>query len=215
MDEHMPQRRQPRRSPFGRGRPALLAVSVAAALLVLGGVAYAIDSSHGDTIAKGVRVGGIDVGGMSTAKARATLSERLVPVVDQPVAASYAGRRFVLSAQEAGVRPDIDGSVQTALARGRGGWFVGRALDDVLGNSVKADVTPKVSYSVAAVDTYVTRVTGALDRKPQDATVEWSGTGPHVVRQRAGVTVDAAALRSAVTAAVEGAGSHHVSVVAS
>ena len=187
----------------------LVAAGVVAILLI---AAFAVDSSRSDTIAKGVKVGGIDVGGMSTAKARAVLAARLAPVVDRPAVAQFRGRRFVLTAQQAGVRPDIDGSVNAALARSRGGWFVGRAIDAVTGATVNADIVPQVTYSELEVGNFVTHVAHSLDRAPADATVTFSGSGPHEVPAKDGVTVDQDALRNSLDAALAGSGSRTVAV---
>jgi lipoprotein-anchoring transpeptidase ErfK/SrfK len=183
-------------------------------VLLLLVIAYAIDSSHSDTIARGVRVGGIDVGGMSTSKARAVLAARLGPIVSRPVTATFRGQTFTLTPAQSGVRPDVSASVDQALARSRGGWFVGRAADVVFGRSLHADVPASVNFSSAAVNHFVSRVTSSLDRKPQDATVAWSIDGPHEVAQKDGVTVDADALRSSVTGALSGMGPRGIRIQA-
>jgi lipoprotein-anchoring transpeptidase ErfK/SrfK len=201
---------RPKKRWRGPGPP--IAAAIGAVILLLLIVAYAIDSAHDNTIARGVKVGGIDVGGMSTTKARAVLAARLASVVNRPVTASFRGHRFTLTARQANVRADVDESVSEALARSRGGWFVGRAADVVLGRSLHADVAPSLSFSQAAVNDYVAGVTSSLDRKPQDAHVSWSIAGPHPVREEDGISVDASALRVAVTAALGGTGPHGIPI---
>ena len=132
------------------------------------------------------------------------LSARLGPIVGRPVNATFRGQTFTLTAAQAGVRPDVSASVDQALARSRGGWFVGRAADVVLGRSLHADVPASVIFSSAAVKDFVSHVTSSLDRKPQDASVSWGIDGPHEVAQKDGVTVDADALRRSVTGALSG-----------
>ncbi|MGB2710562.1 MAG: hypothetical protein WBC33_03535, partial [Conexibacter sp.] len=84
-----------------RNRRAIIGVVFAAVLLVAAVSAFAYDHSRRGTIADGIRIGSIDIGGMDAAAARAELSRRLLPALRQPVVATYEGRRFVLGAHEA------------------------------------------------------------------------------------------------------------------
>src|SRR4029453_16136177 len=71
------------------GRPVrVLVIVIAVALLVLIGGAvgvYAYDSAHKDTIAAGVKVGGVDVGGLDREQAAYRLHKRLVAPLNRPV----------------------------------------------------------------------------------------------------------------------------------
>src|SRR5919108_670672 len=56
-------------------------------VLVVGGgaAAYALDRVRSDELAQGVRIAGIDVGGMTTDEARAVLKRRILPPAGRPV----------------------------------------------------------------------------------------------------------------------------------
>ena len=57
---------------------SFIALALALAILVVGAVGvYAYDKSNDNTIAKGVTAGGVDLSGMSPAKARDTLQREL------------------------------------------------------------------------------------------------------------------------------------------
>ena len=86
-------------------------------LALVGGAvaAYAYDSSRDDVIAEGVTVAGVDVGGMKADEARRAVARRLDEPLTEPISVARAGRRFTLSAEDAGVRADIAGMVDEAL----------------------------------------------------------------------------------------------------
>ncbi len=79
-------------------------IVVAVVIAVVGVVAvgaYAYDNSRNDTISAGVSVGGVDVGGLSRAQARAKLQRELLDPLARPIVLRRAARRWRLSAREA------------------------------------------------------------------------------------------------------------------
>jgi lipoprotein-anchoring transpeptidase ErfK/SrfK len=171
----------------------VLAVAMVAVLS-----AYAYDRSRGDTIAHGIRVGGVDVGGMKPAAARRALDARLMRALRRPVTVTYGGRRFELSARTADVAVDVDGLVDEAVARSRQGSFIARVGREITGGDVNADLRPKVVYSHVAVRSFVAGVVAQLDRAPRDASLRFEPASLARVAGADGVTVDARRLRRAV-----------------
>jgi lipoprotein-anchoring transpeptidase ErfK/SrfK len=156
-------------------RSRFLIVAVVLAVVLAGAIgAYAYDHGRRDTIAHGVRIGGIDVGGMHRAGARATLERRLLGALRRPVVVTSRGRRFTLSARAAGVAVNVDGLVDRALARSREGSFVARVGRELTGGAVHADLHPRVVYSHAALAAFVARVAARLDRAPRDASIAFA-----------------------------------------
>jgi len=193
-----------------RSRRIVIGVSIAVVLLVVAAVgAWAYDHSRRDTIADGVRVAGIDVGGMSAQKARVTLHEQLLGRLRHPVAAAYHSRRVVLSARRAGVAVNIERAVDAALARSRGGSFVSRVAREVTGGSVEADLEPPVIYSRLAVAHFVAQVGDGFDRPARDATIDFSPTSLEPVTARDGVTIARRPLRRAIVRALTAPGASH------
>ncbi|GAC1318177.1 MAG: hypothetical protein NVSMB25_07230 [Thermoleophilaceae bacterium] len=195
-----------------RRRSAIWISLFAAVLLVLAAAAYGVDSSRRETVAKGVRVAGIDVGGMSAARARSVVRAHLRTLLGAPVVATYASRSFSLSPQAAGVRADVSGMVDAAIARGRGGWFVGRTLDVLTGRSLDQSIPAKLTFSHRAVSAFVSRIAAAVDRSPRDATVEFTSAGPHQLREQTGVAVQREPLRASVESVLVTPGSRSVTV---
>src|SRR4051794_29252532 len=146
-------------------------IAVGVLLLVLlaaaGGV-YAHDSSREDLIAKGVRVGGVDVGGLRADQARAKLRSALLAPLSQPVVARWRGRHFTLTPRRARVGVNIDRTVEQAIERSRSGGILERTVRGLTGGSVRANLDVDITYDRAAVDHLVRRAQSKLDRRPVD-----------------------------------------------
>jgi lipoprotein-anchoring transpeptidase ErfK/SrfK len=167
-----------------------IAVAAFVALLIAGAVGvYAYDSAHADEIARGITVGGIDVGGLDRQAARTKLRAELLEPLRAPVVVRSRGRRFRLTAHESKVRADLDAMVDDAVERGRSDNVVVRAARGLTGGEMHADVEPRVSYSEKAVGFLVYRVRRSIDRPARDARLDFSGGGIGRVRSRVGLRV--------------------------
>jgi lipoprotein-anchoring transpeptidase ErfK/SrfK len=193
----------------GRQAPLQLAmrqksfILVAALLLALavGAVAaYAYDTTRNDVIAKGVTVAGVDVGGMHVDQARRTIARELRAPLERPISVVHAGQRSSLSAQDAGVRADVTGMVDEALAKSRQGNIVSRVARDLTGGEENAQVPARVTYDEQAIDGLVKRVSLRLNRKARDAEVDFPSL--EKVKERKGVQVKADVLRQRLAQAL-------------
>ena len=111
-----------------------------------------------DTIADGVRIGSVDVGGLEREEARSRVQRALAGEVGPPVIATYGDREFTLKPADAQARVDPDATVDAALA-----------LDD----DGPGTVAPRLVFSRAAVQDFADRVARRLDRKARDADIDW------------------------------------------
>jgi lipoprotein-anchoring transpeptidase ErfK/SrfK len=154
---------------------SFILVATFVGFLIAGSVAvYAYDSSHDDVIAEGVTVGGVDVGGMNAGEARKVVDREVAAPLRKPIVVSYGEKRITLSASDAKLRADVGGMVDEALKRSRDGMILGRVLRDVTGGDEKDGQVPaQVSYSHAAVQDLVKRVQRGVDRRAQDATLNF------------------------------------------
>jgi lipoprotein-anchoring transpeptidase ErfK/SrfK len=183
-------------------RSILIVAAVFAVVLAGAAGVLAYDHSRSDTIAKGVRVAGIPIGGLKANAAEARLADRYLGRLEKSVVVRYGSHRFRLSAKRAHVAADVNATVAEALSRSRDGGLLSRATRELTGGSVNADLQPKVRYSHRAVRRFVARVARKLNRAPQDARVSFSGVSLSRVRGRVGRKVDAAALKAAVNRAL-------------
>lgn len=185
-----------------RSRRIVIGVVVAAVLLTAAVGTWAYDHGKRDAIAEGVRVGGVDVGGMSAEEARATLRERLLRRLQRPVVVTHDGRRVVLSARRAGVALNVEQAVDEAVARSREGFFIARVAREVTGGSVSTDVKPRVVWSRLAVAHFVAQVGDGFDRPARDASIEFTPTALEPVTAQNGVKVERRSLRRAIVRAL-------------
>lgn len=171
-------------------------------VLVLAGSVYAYDSSRSDTIAKGVKVGVVDVGGLSVAAAKAKLRAQYVSRLQKPLVVVAGETEFPLSAREAKIKANVDQMVADAVKRGRQGSIVTRTWRGITGGQVQATVAPDVAYSVAAVRRLVDKVRVTMTRKPVEADIAVQGDQVQVHKSKIGLSVDARALRPMIEQAL-------------
>jgi lipoprotein-anchoring transpeptidase ErfK/SrfK len=182
---------------------SFITLAAALAFLLLGSVAvYAYDSSHDDQIADGVKAGGVNIGGMRTSAARAKVRRELGARLNRPLYAVYHGQRFQLTPAQARVRIDVKRMVGEALQKSRDGNVLSRTVRGVLGGTVRADIPVEASYSKTAVAKLVRRVERGLNRRAQDASIDFSTGSLQRVKARKGRRVNGAALRQDVESAL-------------
>lgn len=186
-----------------RSRWPLILVAVLLAVLIGGAVAvYAYDRSRADILAPGVRIGGVEVGGMTTEAASARLHRALVTPVARPIVVRAGDRTFRLSARRAGVSVDVRGAVDRALARSRQGSIVTRTVHAIGGARVEADFRPRTVYRHAAVRRLVARASRAVRRAPRDAHVSFAADTVATTPSHAGRALRAGRLTRRIRAAI-------------
>jgi L,D-transpeptidase-like protein/putative peptidoglycan binding protein len=183
---------------------SFIIIAASLAVLIVGAAAlYLYDHGRRDTIAKGVKIAGIDVGGMSTKTAAAKVRSDLRARLQQPIVVAYGKRRFTLHPSTARVDYDIQATVDEAINRSREGNIIARSWRSITGGSVNADLAPKVRYSRQVVNRFVEGVGKELNRAPQDATLNYSASGLDRVPGRDGLSVNTAQLRNGVLFDIE------------
>ena len=181
-----------------------IVIPIVLVLLAAAGTAWAVDSSRSSTIANGVTVAGIPVGGLSVDQAQAKVAKALEPRTQQSVKVTAAGRTFELSPHRAGVTFDVNGAVGQALARSRSGWIGERVAREVSGGSVNAAITPGVAVDRSAVHGFAKRVAAKVNRPPVEPHLVFTGTSVSTAAGSAGLTISTAALTDSITAALAG-----------
>jgi lipoprotein-anchoring transpeptidase ErfK/SrfK len=183
--------------------PLFIGVAVFLVLLVGGvGAVWAYDAGRDDEIADGVKVGGIMLGGLSKEEARRKLETELLAALKAPVVVRARKRSFRLTAEQAGVRADVDGMLDEALAESRDGNVLSRTWRELTGGDVDVNVDPRVTYDKAAVRRLVARVDKRTERKPVDAKVDFSAGTLEKVESRYGVRMDERNLASKIEKAL-------------
>lgn len=182
--------------------PIIVTVAATVAVLASAGGVLAYDSSRSEVIANGVRIGTVDVGGMSTAAARRAVNERLVQPLQTPLVISAADKTFPLSAREAHIRANVERMIDDALRRSRDGGVLARTWRGLTGSELDARIAPDIEYSRTAVQRIVDRVRVAVSRKAVDARVDFHPDTLTIRQAKTGRAIDATRLRSNVQAAL-------------
>jgi len=164
------------------GRKTSIGLIVAALIVILGvGAAYAYDSSQKDKIAEGVRIAGVDVGGLSEDEAAKLVQRRLLAPLRHSLRVSFDNESWELPGPKLKVRADVDEAVEEAVADSQDGGFPGRLVRYVTGDEVTKSISPQVTYSERAINKFVRRVAEEINREPENADVEASGDSLEVV----------------------------------
>jgi lipoprotein-anchoring transpeptidase ErfK/SrfK len=184
-----------------RQRSVAIAAPVAVVLIAL--VALLVyDGSRGDTIAKGIRVGGVDVGGLSPAQARERLRRDYLGALRRPIVVHWDTKTWKLGPREAHIAANVDQMVDDAVARSDRGNLFSRSWRRLTGGSIDADLRPSVTYSDAAIVRLLDRVRKDVDRRPVDASISFAASGITRKPDRTGLQVDASRLHRRIRAAI-------------
>jgi lipoprotein-anchoring transpeptidase ErfK/SrfK len=187
-------------------RPRGPLVVIGLAVVVLVGVAlaaaYVDDQAHRDRLAPGVRIGGVDVGGLSVDAALSRVTERAVAPRRRTLTVHAGGRAFALSPAQSRVTADLDAALERARADSRRGWFGVRVVHDLTGHRVPESVPLKLHYAPGVVPRLVTRVAAAVRRAPVNASVKPSATGLKLTPSQSGRALDARALKLGLASAL-------------
>jgi len=177
----------------------LLAIGAVVVLLVAGaGAVYAYDQSRSDRIAKGVRVDGIELDGLTPKQARARLDRLIMEPLERPIVVHHDRKTWELGAREARIAVDLDAIVDEAMARSRSGDIVSRTVRNLAGRSLDADLKPTVRYSDAAVVRMLDKIRKSVDRPARDATVKITAGGIERRESRTGLAVRASRLHNRI-----------------
>ncbi len=156
------------------------AIVVAIGLLV--GLAFA---GSEEKLASGVRIAGVDVGGLTSSEAQALLEARSKSLENVPVTFTAPGHVWRLRPKQLGVEVDWQGAVAAATREGSGlGPLRGFRRIEV--RVFGADVAPPTRVYDAALQYELTRFGHAIDQPEYEPAVKLRGLRPVVVPGKAG-----------------------------
>ncbi len=189
----------------GRSRRLLIErTAVLAALAAVAGVLLGLAfAGSPDTIAAGVRVAGVDVGGLTADQATAKLEARARALRGRRVVFTAGGRTWRLRPASLGVEVDWDAAVKLALRHGNG-FAPFRGLRRIGVRMFGADVSPPTRVWQRALDYELLRMSRALDRPHRDAAIVLRGLRPVVVGGRIGRVLDRATAGTTIVHALAG-----------
>lgn len=185
---------------MSRNKKTAIGIVVLVALVAAVGVWY--DSSTDEKIAEGVRIGGVDVGGLDAEAARFQVRENLVEPLQEPVIVRSDGEEFKLTPNEADVMADVERTVAEAIEASQDASLPGRVWRKLTGGEVDVSIQPEIKYDRDAVEHFIEHIGGRVNREPVDASVDPSGGQLLPVASHPGVELEAEKLRKQVLAAL-------------
>jgi vancomycin resistance protein YoaR len=181
----------------------LLVGTLVALLVFLFGVAFAFAGSP-DELPDGVRVGGVDVGGMTPVAAKALLVQNAKERADVPVTFVAGSRTWRIKPSELGVSEDWSRAVDQAMEKGAGSSVL-RGFRRLGLRLFPAEVEPVVRTYANAVEYKVTLLAGEIDRPHRDARLVRRGLTFQLIGGRTGQTLDREGARALLVTALAGA----------
>jgi hypothetical protein len=187
--------------PARRGRGVALGVGIGAVLL--GGYALTVVAVSGQDVASGTTVRGVEIGGMSTQEAVATLESELGDEATAPIPVIAAGTTSVVDPTEAGLAVDweatvrqasglilnpvtlwshIQGQIEVEPITTTDPEALDSALEEVALTVATDPVEPEITYSKKAVATLEPGAVGASLDIPGSADAVSAAYFPEVVR---------------------------------
>jgi vancomycin resistance protein YoaR len=165
---------------------ALIVVVLSALAVTVLGLAFAGSPGR---LADGVRVAGVDVGGMTAGHARSVLEARSKALADDPVTFRVGSHTWTLEPRHLGVRVDWGAAVDAVRRQGNGfGPLRGfRRLDM---RFFGADVAPPTQVYDAALRAKLDEIEDAVNITHRDASIALHGLEPEIVPSKTGRALD-------------------------
>jgi vancomycin resistance protein YoaR len=166
-------------------RSAIVAV-LAALTGVVVGLAFA---GSPERLADGVRIAGVDVGGLTPRDARAVLERRAHALENVPVEFRAQGHVWRLSAEQLGVRADWTSAVDAVRHQGDGFGPV-RGFRRLDLRFFGADVAPRTQVEASALRYVLDRIAATVDTRHTEARIVLRGLEPVIVPGRTASALD-------------------------
>ncbi|HVD12256.1 MAG TPA: VanW family protein [Gaiellaceae bacterium] len=190
-----------------RSRSRALLVQRLAALAIVaavGGVLLGlVFAGSPNRIAAGVRIEGVNVGGLTASEARAKLERRAAAKARVPVVFTAGGHEWRLRPVTLGVETDWDAAARLALNEGDGLGPI-RGFRRIGVRVLGANVSPPTRVLEHALAFELDRMSRVVDRPHRDAALGLRGLQTAVVPERAGRVLDRNAAGDAIVHALAG-----------
>ena len=165
----------------------LLALALAAGTVC--GVVVATLGS--DTIAAGVSIVGVDVGGLTRNQVRDRMSPVVRRIRAEPVTLIAGDRQWRVGLRRLGMSPDLDASVARAYAIGRQGGSIRQFIVRFFRAGAGKDLGLQIAFDLPRLDVEISRLARAVERPHRDAKL-YVQNGVFIIEpERPGIKLDA------------------------
>jgi lipoprotein-anchoring transpeptidase ErfK/SrfK len=161
----------------GLGRASVLLGFAGILAMLLAGAAYAgyrYEAARTVWVLPGVRIGGVDVGGMTRAEAELALAPEAARVLERPIEVRGGRRVWELTAEGLGTRVDVPSAVEEALAQSGNYHWSTRLLHRLLDRPIDRDIPLPVRYEDDHVSVFVEEAAAEIERPPRDAYLDYA-----------------------------------------
>jgi len=182
----------------------VIAVAAGVFVVLLGGVAfsaYRYEQARADRLLPGVRIGGVEVGGMSRAQAIEAVRTGIASRLDAPLTVTAAGRRWTVSARRLGEGAAVSQAVDRALADDGAMGVFSRFWHRFRNEPVDRDEALRFVVP-HGLGSFLQQVDAAITQKPVDAELTTDGTTLTRQTPKAGRSLNVAAARTALRTAL-------------
>ena len=179
-------------------RRAAVAVTLLALAGVVLGLAFAGSPTH---LPAGVRIAGVDVGGLTPSAAQSRLERRAAVLEHVPVTFRAAGHTWRFAPSQLGVRVAWRDAVRSALRQGAG-FAPLRGFKRLDVRVFGADVTPQTQVFDTALEYVLRKIANEVDVGHRDAAIVLDGLEPVTVPARVGRKLDRGAAAATIVQAL-------------
>jgi len=152
-------------------------------------------------IHRGVEVGNVSLGGMTTAEARQTVEDRVVGPLEK---IEFSGpENFSREAKDMGVRFNVARTVNQAYAVGREGNVLDRLSERLRASFGGATIPPDIDYRPEKARAEVQEIATQVNHQPTEANVKIYGSEVEVSKSRDGYELNPAATMTSIDGAID------------
>ncbi len=197
-------------------RSVLLLIIAALMIGCLSTVGYAFVTSYlgSDTIALGVSVASVNVGGLSSQEASAYLSGYLRAITDSPVTIVYGTMRWEIIPSQIGITTDLENILISAFQIGRQGHLLRRLSDHVQSHTQGWEVPHIVSVDQEKLTSALRKIALTANIPPIDARISITSNDEiEIIPGSLGQRVELSQLANEVITASTALGERMVTVI--
>ena len=170
-------------------------------------------SAHVDRIYQGVRVAGVDLGGLSPQAARVELDRFFSTYAEAPLTLVAGEQTFTITPAAVGARLDSETTIAAAMAWGRDGSWWTRSQQWVRALFRGVTVMPAIALDPNTARGSIAAIAPEIVRPPVDATLDFSNGDATIIPDVTGIRLDYAATASALTSRIAGFATDPVTLV--
>jgi vancomycin resistance protein YoaR len=186
-------------------------VAVGVALAVGIGFIGILYAGSPERLASGVRIAGVNVGGLTTGQAKQLLERKAASLQHVPVVFTAAGREWRITPAHLDVTVDWGAAVAAAQKQG-GGFGPFRGLRRLSVRFFGADVSPQAHVWTAALNYELGLLAKRIDHPHRDAAIVRRGLAAHVVPGSTGTVLDRSAAAQTLVSALASFSRHPVAL---